>query len=350
MSNRLIMQHKSELFVVRQHKYYGKPLDVNQRIFGVPGASISGAADMDEERVALGLVGERRVGEVLERIAARHPNMYVFHSVKLLNAKGDIDHIVVQGNQVLLVDAKNWQSGHEQAVEYRLNGYAGLVVDFVTRDGVTFPGGKISFKKQLKAWHETLDAVGHSNHWAIGGTLVAVANNINVGYDQSFVTAATAGSLGDANWYEFVSIATLEESIERVFEATNDSPPLDYDALRLFADLVQDETFGEATEYEKIHKDIYQPYFDQDQMDLINTPVTSTLPMGLLCLAVFIVGLFFQAAAVAALLSAAGLVAAGWYLFKTRPKQFVKKKIGFFMVWVSLAGLLLLTNLLGLLL
>lgn len=122
------------------------PLD-ERRVFGTPGASLYSATNLDTQAVEAGIDGEVRVAQELERLAAIYPNTYVFHSVKLPGKMGDIDHLVVQGNKMLIVDSKNWK--HDAA--YHIY-HSTFEADFLTRDGETFSGGEIHLTRQIAEW------------------------------------------------------------------------------------------------------------------------------------------------------------------------------------------------------
>jgi hypothetical protein len=118
-----------------------------KRVFGTPGASLYDAYALDWDARQAGIDGEVRVGEELERLAALYPNTYVFHSVKLPGKVGDIDHLVIQGNKMLLVDSKNWK--HDAS--YHIY-HSTFDADFLTRDGEEFKGGEIHLTRQIAEW------------------------------------------------------------------------------------------------------------------------------------------------------------------------------------------------------
>lgn len=127
----------------------------SQRVFGVPGASLHDAAALDAGARDAGVEGEAVVGAELERLAARYRNTYVFHSVKLPGAIGDIDHLVVQGIRMLLVDTKNWKSGADYVV-YSSDRDG----DNISRDGQPFEGGTIHLPRQLRQWSKEFSDAG----------------------------------------------------------------------------------------------------------------------------------------------------------------------------------------------
>lgn len=118
-----------------------------QRVFGVPGASLYTADNLGVEAREAGIKGEVRVAQELERLASIYPNTYVFHSVKLPGKIGDIDHLVVQGDTMLLVDSKNWKFDASYSIYHST-----FEADFVSRDGEDFVGGEIHLPRQIAEW------------------------------------------------------------------------------------------------------------------------------------------------------------------------------------------------------
>jgi hypothetical protein len=118
-----------------------------QRVFGTPGASLYTADNLGAEARQAGIEGEQRVAQELERLANLYPNTYIFHSVKLPGKVGDIDHLVIQGNKMLLVDSKNWK--HDAS--YHIF-HSTFEADYITRDGEEFLGGEIHLTRQIAEW------------------------------------------------------------------------------------------------------------------------------------------------------------------------------------------------------
>lgn len=77
--------------------------------FGEPGQIP--LAHYDRYNVELGAIGEIAVAERLRAAAARHPGMRIIHDVTIPGYGGNVDHVVVIGEHVLLVDAKHWRGG-----------------------------------------------------------------------------------------------------------------------------------------------------------------------------------------------------------------------------------------------
>ncbi|MFC8797285.1 nuclease-related domain-containing protein [Promicromonospora sp. NPDC057138] len=84
------------------------------QIIGRPGAGLTGvpswAANADVARI--GQAGELRTAEILDEASRRH-GIAVLHDLRIPipGIKANIDHVVVSGRRVLLVDAKVWRPG-----------------------------------------------------------------------------------------------------------------------------------------------------------------------------------------------------------------------------------------------
>lgn len=185
------------------------------RVFGNPGASLQTAYELGEDARNAGIDGEQRVARELERLAAMYPNTYVFHSMKLPGHTGDIDHIVVQGRKVMLVDSKNWRSNSTYEV-YRTDEDG----DYILRDGTDFAGGEIHLRRQIEEWQREF----RRDNLRVGGTLV-VAND-----------TSTAIVSINAPYY-FLNMSGLEDVFARVF-TRNEVPPMDSALLNRMLSMV----------------------------------------------------------------------------------------------------------------
>lgn len=194
-----------------------------RRVFGIPGASLRTATfsldvpvEAQEMALEAGIAGERVVAQKLARLAEQYPNTYVFNSVKLPGNTGDVDHVVVQGNTMLLVDSKNWKHGAAYNVYYSTP-----EADFVTRDGMPFEGGEIHTQAQTREWAHAF-APGGMNVRA----LLVVAN------DSSTVSE----TIGSPYWITNLS------GIEMAFEGTftrDETPVMPLELLTFMVSLVQ---------------------------------------------------------------------------------------------------------------
>lgn len=84
------------------------------RSLGRAGGSLDHAAWAANDAVArIGKSGEARTGAVLDELAARADGPTVLHDLRIPipGFSANIDHVVVSGRAVLLVDAKVWKPG-----------------------------------------------------------------------------------------------------------------------------------------------------------------------------------------------------------------------------------------------
>lgn len=157
----------------------GAPIPVHaRREFGLPGASLY-TSGLDSAAVEAGIAGEKKTAVELASLAARYPNMYVFHSVKLPGHVGDVDHLVIQGSRALLVDSKNWKHGADYHVFHHTPD-----ADFVSRNGENFEGGEIHLWRQTGEWQQHFARTGLSVTavLAVSNRTSTVSESIGVPY------------------------------------------------------------------------------------------------------------------------------------------------------------------------
>lgn len=83
-------------------------------VYGTAGGSLaSDAAWVQKNAARIGAGGERLTASILERLAARPGGVTVMHDldIPLPGFAANIDHVVVAGRQVTLIDSKVWRSG-----------------------------------------------------------------------------------------------------------------------------------------------------------------------------------------------------------------------------------------------
>jgi hypothetical protein len=198
-----------------------------QRIFGTPGASLLNAYSLDWEARQAGIDGEARVAAELERLAAFYPNTYIFHSVKLPGKIGDIDHLVVQGNKMLIVDSKNWK--HDAA--YHIF-HSTFEADFITRNGEEFEGGEIHLTRQIAEWQvefmdSSLDVQGVL---VIANRKSTVSESINAPYSLANITglATIFGNLFNEDGANTLHPLMLHRIIALVQQVQTAQPSANY--------------------------------------------------------------------------------------------------------------------------
>ena len=105
----------------------------------VGGSLVTEAAWIQKNAARVGASGERLTASVLDRLAGRPGGVTVMHDldIPLPGFTANIDHVVIAGRQITLIDSKVWRPGI-----------------YKTRDGVTTRSGKpaeFADKKTLKA-------------------------------------------------------------------------------------------------------------------------------------------------------------------------------------------------------
>jgi hypothetical protein len=84
------------------------------QVVGTAAASLADSAGWaDPGRAAIGAKGERATASVLNALAHVPGGPSVIHDARipLPNVKANIDHMVVSGNNVLIIDSKMWKPG-----------------------------------------------------------------------------------------------------------------------------------------------------------------------------------------------------------------------------------------------
>lgn len=79
-------------------------------VYGTPGGSLTGGASFTGNQVAdrIGAAGEQRVGVRLNQVAQRYP-VAVLHDLDIPGSPANIDHLIVHGERVLILDSKVWK-------------------------------------------------------------------------------------------------------------------------------------------------------------------------------------------------------------------------------------------------
>ncbi|HLH46918.1 MAG TPA: NERD domain-containing protein [Acidimicrobiales bacterium] len=81
-------------------------------VFGSPTGTSSSLSRRYGAAAAVGSAGERRTAEVLAQAYGRDPYTWVFHNLAVPGwVRGNIDHVVVRGSTVVVLDTKCWAPG-----------------------------------------------------------------------------------------------------------------------------------------------------------------------------------------------------------------------------------------------
>lgn len=85
-----------------------------QNTFGEAGRGLN-TSGLDAGNVEVGIIGEKKTADVLNRIAAENKELYVFHSVAWLSDRTyDIDHVLYYKGNVIFLDSKFWGAGSHE--------------------------------------------------------------------------------------------------------------------------------------------------------------------------------------------------------------------------------------------
>lgn len=119
------------------------------RVIGVAGGGLANASWAANEQVAKqGEVGEKATARILDPLALLPGGFTVIHDVRIPipNFTANIDHIVVSGSTVCIIDAKSWKPGVYLRAPAFLGGH-------VYRDRKRFAPGE---KKTMAMAHEAM--------------------------------------------------------------------------------------------------------------------------------------------------------------------------------------------------
>lgn len=178
-------------------------LQEGQKVFGVAAASLTWGIDGNRMIPALeaGKEGEKQTASLLNRLAEKHPNVFVFHSLSWPESSGDTDHIMVAGGHVIVIDSKRWKKARKYSIT---EGGA------IKRGTVAFPQGKVKIGYALRVWRKKLAAQG-----------VKVSGVVTIAQEKVFVVR-------DKHWYKapfrLVEYDLLEEFLEEQIQSQKDTP------------------------------------------------------------------------------------------------------------------------------
>lgn len=166
-----------------------------RRSFGVPGASLSwGFDEAASSDLTAGMEGEKQISKILDEFvnSEDYPHALVFHSVRWPGSEGDTDHMLLIGDQVMLIDAKRWKSKRKYSVTSNGN---------IMRGTVAFPEGNVKMLPAMATWKKVLGARVH-------GTVAIAQEEIFVPYDANWQKAP----------YKLVTAEKLLEFLDRYYK------------------------------------------------------------------------------------------------------------------------------------
>lgn len=152
---------------------------------GAPGAAILDS-DLNQGNVEAGVYGEKYIDRLLRK-AEGIDHAHVFYAAKIPGRKYDADIIIATGNQVRILDAKNWANGYHYKFISTPNGATVVRRPFSQPNAQfqEFGGGEVHIKSQLADWKEALPRA------EVTAALVIVGNNISVeGFPGFMVTTS----------------------------------------------------------------------------------------------------------------------------------------------------------------
>ena len=119
----------------------------DHRVFGRTGTGLASARGWRRAAVESGLLGEALTGELLDNYVTRIPSARIFHSLAWPgSATADVDHAVLCGQRLVLVDSKRWEPG-----DYTFDSDGNLM-----RAGRPFLGSQVRLPHAVAAYQRLL--------------------------------------------------------------------------------------------------------------------------------------------------------------------------------------------------
>lgn len=159
--------------------------EANIKVLGRPGEGLVEALDkFGRQNVDLGVLGEQMTGDVLEGLLAI-PGVRIIHGLRFPGSdKADVDHAVIYGNKVALVDSKMWKPG-----KYSWNNRGEVVKNLGYRDLETIT----HFPTAVEKYAQLLP-----NAQVAGFILIHPNEKGSITVDNTYSSAASHVALGTA--------------------------------------------------------------------------------------------------------------------------------------------------------
>lgn len=245
---------KEEIEGVKPHvaeKIY-EMLKKGRRYFGSSGASLSHQAfnpeykdkGIDETLAKVGLEGERDTTTFLKNWMKDKPNVVLIDSVHIRGEKeeldeetglldgADTDHVMVIGDEVIIIDTKRWR----KKTNYQV-GDNGEVL----RANKPFPGGKVHMRQAIYKWLDYL----HEDA-KITGIVIINTEEITVYRTRNWYTQP----------YRLVELDRFQELLDQKWEDTDDE-----DKNKINSTLVSQIALSAVKPY-----DIYERVFHMESL------------------------------------------------------------------------------------
>lgn len=137
-------------------------------VVGRAGGSLDQASQLDETNVRIGQQGEQALSYAISSVVEGRG--VVFNSLSVPGMENaDLDHVVVVGQTVMIIDSKVWTKGEYSVVQGN-----------VWRDGNPFPGGSVSLDEMLLKLQEFL-----GEEVEIRGRIVILNNQASLGEETN---------------------------------------------------------------------------------------------------------------------------------------------------------------------
>lgn len=159
--------------------------EANIKVLGRPGEGLVEALDkFGRQNVDLGVLGEQMTGDVLEGLLTI-PGVRIIHGLRFPGSdKADVDHAVVYGDKVALVDSKMWKPG-----KYSWNNRGEVVKNTGYRDLETIT----HFPTAVEKYAQLLP-----NAQVAGFILIHPNEKGSISVDNTYSNAASHVALGTA--------------------------------------------------------------------------------------------------------------------------------------------------------
>lgn len=161
-----------------------------QRIFGVPGASLTWGINglRHTDVITVGKEGEKATAKLLQQLTEQNNNVYVFHSLRWPTSNGDTDHILFYKGLIIVIDTKRWKGTRKYSITPK---------GTILRGTVAFNEGKVKIGYALKSWRKKLPTT-------------TVQGIVTISQEKVFVVR-------DRNWYKApYRLVEAEKLVEHV--------------------------------------------------------------------------------------------------------------------------------------